>query len=322
MLRDIGGQIVVDFIEMKDGKHIREVEKVLRQALKVDRARTDIGRISKFGLLEIVRQRLGTSALSGSLEPCPHCSGAGTRRNLEWRSMQALKDIYRELRKDKSFEPFTYKTDADLMQYLVNRKRAEEALRESEKTFRTMVESLPLAIHLTTGLDQVTEYMNPTMVKLFGYTREDIPSVAQWWPLAYPDVEYRRQISEEWNRKVERAIAAQAPIEPMEVVVTCKDGSLKNILWGYITMGNNNYAFGLDLTERKRTEEALLLAKEQAEAANRAKSEFLANMSHEIRTPLNGILGMLQLLETSVQDKEELEFSTGTIKGNDMIRIF
>jgi RNAse E (EC 3.1.4.-) len=60
---------------MKDGKHIREVEKVLRQALKVDRARTDIGRISKFGLLEIVRQRLGTSALSGSLETCPHCSG-------------------------------------------------------------------------------------------------------------------------------------------------------------------------------------------------------------------------------------------------------
>lgn len=143
MLRDIGGQIVVDFIEMKDGKHIREVEKELRQALKVDRARTDIGRISKFGLLEIVRQRLGTSALSGSLEPCPHCSGAGTRRNLEWRSMQALKDLYRELRKDKQTDPFTYTTDADLMHYLVNRKR--EKLLEFEQTFERKIYIMPSA---------------------------------------------------------------------------------------------------------------------------------------------------------------------------------
>lgn len=144
MLRDIGGQIVVDFIEMKDGKHIRDVEKVLRQALKVDRARTDIGRISKFGLLEIVRQRLGTSALSNSLEPCPHCAGAGTRRNLEWRSMQALKDMYRELRKDRSTEPFTYQTDADLMQYLLNRKR--EKLMHYEQLFMRKIFIAPSAI--------------------------------------------------------------------------------------------------------------------------------------------------------------------------------
>lgn len=141
MLRDIGGQIVVDFIEMKEGKHVREVEKVLRQALKVDRARTDIGRISKFGLLEIVRQRLGSSALSGSLEPCPHCEGTGTRRNLEWRSMQALKDIYRELRRNKQTEPLTHETDAELSQYLLNRKR--EKLMEFETMFGRKIFVVP-----------------------------------------------------------------------------------------------------------------------------------------------------------------------------------
>lgn len=141
MLRDIGGQVVVDFIEMKDGKHIREVEREIRQALKVDRARTDIGRISKFGLLEIVRQRLGTSALSTSLEACPHCAGTGNRRNLEWRSMRALKAIYRDLRKDKQVEPFTYMTDADLMHYLVNRKR--EKLMELEEQFERKIFIMP-----------------------------------------------------------------------------------------------------------------------------------------------------------------------------------
>lgn len=143
MLRDIGGQIVVDFIEMKDGKHIREVEKVLRQALKVDRARTDIGRISKFGLLEIVRQRLGNSALSVSLEPCPYCAGAGTRHNLEWRSMQALKHIYRELRKNKQTEPYAYETDTELMQYLLNRKR--EKLTQFESVFGRKIFIVPVS---------------------------------------------------------------------------------------------------------------------------------------------------------------------------------
>ena len=89
------------------------------------------------------KARLGTSALSGSLEPCPHCSGAGTRRNLEWRSMQALKDIYRELRKDKSTESFTYLTDQELMQYLVNRKR--EKLLEFEQTFERKIFVMPTA---------------------------------------------------------------------------------------------------------------------------------------------------------------------------------
>jgi PAS domain S-box-containing protein len=152
-----------------------------------------------------------------------------------------------------------------MLQDISERKRAEEALRESEEKFRTMAETFPLAIYQTFGIEQILEYSNPAMLKLFGYTREEIPTVAEWWPLAYPDETYRRQIAEEWTAKVRRAIDTKTPIEPMEVEVTCKDGSKKIILWGFITLGDKNFAYGLDLTERKRAEEALRQAKDELE---------------------------------------------------------
>lgn len=122
-LRDIGGQIVIDFIEMKDKNHIAEVEKSLKNALKSDRARIDVGKISRFGLLEMVRQRLASSAISSSTEPCKACHGSGNIRNLEWRAMLALKELLRLLRKETNAESIHYKAPQDLAFYLLNRKR-------------------------------------------------------------------------------------------------------------------------------------------------------------------------------------------------------
>jgi len=137
------------------------------------------------------------------------------------------------------------------------RKRAEKTLLKSEANFRAMVDTIPLAIYLSVGIEQKSEYINPMFIKLFGYTLEDVLTAEQWWPLAYPDENYRREISEEWTARVKRAIETKSTIEPMEAVVTCKDGSKKNILWGYIALGEKNYAYGLDLTERKLAEEML-----------------------------------------------------------------
>ncbi|HKK33010.1 MAG TPA: Rne/Rng family ribonuclease [Desulfomicrobiaceae bacterium] len=140
-LRDIGGQVVIDFIEMKDHKHVREVEKTLRAALKSDKARTDMGRISKFGLLELVRQRLGTSALSLTTELCPCCNGAGTQRNLEWRSLQAIRELYRELRRKNCPDPLEFRADPELAYYLLNRKRGKIA--QFQEEFNVEVHILP-----------------------------------------------------------------------------------------------------------------------------------------------------------------------------------
>lgn len=137
---------------------------------------------------------------------------------------------------------------------VTKRKNAEINLRKSEEKFRSIIDSIPLAIHLTTQVEQISEYLNPTMVKMFGYTLEEIPSAAQWWPLAFPDEEYRKFVSNEWNKRIARALETQTPSEPMEVVCTCKNGSKKNILWSYITVGGLNYALGLDITEQKQAE--------------------------------------------------------------------
>ena len=136
-LRDIGGQVVIDFIEMRDKNHIREVEKMLRNTMKNDRARHDVARMSSFGLLEVVRQRTGSSALAITMEPCPTCGGTGMRRNMEWQSLQALRDIDRQARSCGGGK-CAYEACTELGMYLLNHKR--DRLREMELQHHVAIE--------------------------------------------------------------------------------------------------------------------------------------------------------------------------------------
>ncbi len=123
-LRDLGGLIVIDFIDMMPNRHQREVENRLREALKMDRARVQVGRISRFGLLEMSRQRLRPSLGESSQVVCPRCSGQGTIRETESLSLSILRLIEEEAMKEKTGR-VTGQLPVDVATYLLNEKRPE-----------------------------------------------------------------------------------------------------------------------------------------------------------------------------------------------------
>ena len=130
-LRDLAGLIVIDFIDMEEGRNDREVEKRLRDAVKNDRARVQIGKISQFGLMEMSRQRLRAGVVAGSTITCPHCGGAGLVRSVESSALRVLRALEEEGEKAKSAS-VAVKVPNEIAIYVLNQKRHELARLESE----------------------------------------------------------------------------------------------------------------------------------------------------------------------------------------------
>ena len=130
-LRDLGGLIVIDFIDMRNVKHAQEIEKTLRQALKRDKARTQVSRISQFGLLELSRQRLKPTILEGNYLKCPHCEGSGLIKSTISLALTVLRRIRAEAAKE-TLASVKALLPTDVALYLLNQKRQEIAQLEEE----------------------------------------------------------------------------------------------------------------------------------------------------------------------------------------------
>jgi ribonuclease E len=131
-LRDLAGLIVIDFIDMESAKHDGMVERRMKDALKQDRARIQVGRISHFGLLEMSRQRLRPSIAEQTFVPCPHCQGRGLVRSVESSALQVLRAIEEEGAKRRAAEIVVHAASPVAL-WLLNRKR--ERLAEIEQRF-------------------------------------------------------------------------------------------------------------------------------------------------------------------------------------------
>jgi ribonuclease E len=125
-LRDMAGLIVIDFIDMEQNSHVRKVEKAMKEALKNDRARIQVGRISSFGLMEMSRQRLRTGVLEASTKPCPHCDGSGLMRTAASAGLSALRIIEDEAARGRG-DRIVLRAGRDAAVYVLNKKRTELA---------------------------------------------------------------------------------------------------------------------------------------------------------------------------------------------------
>jgi ribonuclease E len=144
-LRDLAGLIVIDFIDMEERRNNAAVEKRLKDKLKTDRARIQVGRISGFGLMEMSRQRLRPGMLESTTQPCPHCHGTGLIRSDDSMALQVLRALEEEGTRKRSKEVLL-KAPIGIVNFLFNQKREHIALIEARYGMSVRIEADPLLI--------------------------------------------------------------------------------------------------------------------------------------------------------------------------------
>ena len=232
-IRDLGGLVVIDFIDMRPARNQREVENRLREALKMDRARVQIGRISRFGLLEMSRQRLRPSLGESSQIVCPRCTGQGTIRGVESLSLSVLRIIEEEVMKDNTLRVVAH-VPVDVGTYLLNEKR--ELLVELEARHKIAVMLIPSPALETPSYD-VQRIRKDESISAPASTSYQMAKAA-------PEPEHAHVFTEDQAapevpavKSVKPAAPAPTPASPPAVKAASKPGLLKRLFPGLFGSG-------------------------------------------------------------------------------------
>jgi ribonuclease E len=207
-LRDLGGLIVIDFIDMENAKNQREVEGRLKDALHYDRARVQMGKISRFGLMELSRQRLRPSLSEGSHVTCPRCNGTGHIRDTESSALQVLRIIQEEAMKENSAS-IHVQAPVDVAAFLLNEKRGE--ILKIETRHRVAVILIPNK-HLE------TPHYKLERIKHDDPRLEEIQASYDMAELADTDISYSKRQKEEAKPRQEAVVKGITPDQPAPIV--------------------------------------------------------------------------------------------------------
>ena len=207
-LRDLGGLIVIDFIDMENAKNQREVENRLKDALHYDRARVQMGKISRFGLMELSRQRLRPSLSEGSHVTCPRCNGTGHIRDTESSALQVLRIIQEEAMKENS-ALIHVQSPVDVAAFLLNEKRGE--ILKIETRHRVSVILIPNK-HLE------TPHYKLERIKHDDPRLEDMQASYDMAEEADTDVGYSKRQKEEVRPRQEAVVKGITPDQPAPLV--------------------------------------------------------------------------------------------------------
>jgi len=207
-LRDLGGLIVIDFIDMENAKNQREVETRLKDALHYDRARVQMGKISRFGLMELSRQRLRPSLSEGSHVTCPRCNGTGHIRDTESSALQVLRIIQEEAMKEHS-AAIHVQAPVDVAAFLLNEKRGE--ILKIETRHRVTVILIPNK-HLE------TPHYKLERIKHDDPRLEDSQASYTMAEKAETDISYDKRQKEEVKPRQEAVVKGITPSQPAPLV--------------------------------------------------------------------------------------------------------
>ncbi len=162
-----------------------------------------------------------------------------------------------------------------------DRKKAEDALRESHENLQKVMENSPVPMALTDEEEHII-FLNRKFTETFGYDLGDIHTIGEWWPRAYPDPSYREKIKAEWDRHVNAVIHDGVEFVPMEAMVRCKDGSHRDIVFNFSFIGQRGLTMFHDITERKAMEDELVKSREML--ANAQALAHLGNWELDVQT--------------------------------------
>jgi ribonuclease E len=207
-LRDLGGLIVIDFIDMENTKNQREVENRLKDALHYDRARVQMGKISRFGLMELSRQRLRPSLSEGSHVTCPRCNGTGHIRDTDSSALQVLRIIQEEAMKENS-AAIHVQVPVDVAAFLLNEKRGE--ILKIETRHRVTVILIPNK-HLE------TPHYKLERIKHDDPRLDDMQASYAMAEQVETDIGYSKRQKEEVKPRQEAVVKGITPDQPAPVV--------------------------------------------------------------------------------------------------------
>lgn len=175
-------------------------------------------------------------------------------------------------------------------------RQSEMALRESESRFRLFAELAPVGVVILDN-NEKTLFVSSKFTELFGYTLGDLPSVEEWWQLAYPDEGFRDRVRREWLTNIDEAKRTHTENRPMEYPVTCKDGSIRYVVFRLATTGSLTFVVLIDISERKRAEEEREKLEQQLIQAQKMESvgRLAGGVAHDYNNMLGVIIGFTEL---------------------------
>ena len=200
-----------------------------------------------------------------------------------------------------------------IFRYISQEFETQRKIEASEKKYKAIIDASPVPFALNDDNQNIL-LLNKAFTDTFGYTIDDIPTLSDWWPKAYPDLEYRDWVAKTWQERIEKAALNNQPFMPLEIIIHCKNGSKRTVIARAASLGDTLFGIHLvilyDITERKESEQAIRHLLDEKEL-------ILQEVHHRVKNNMSTISGLLNIESETAKNfpiKNILQDSAGRVR--------